>query len=288
MPIIRAEIVGTRMAENGSGGYTVNTTSYSVLVFHENGEVNLVEGDAKSIGPYLRYMRPQNDTDKLQILLEKMEEKLKRDFDKVIEQNIEKVFNTAYPIPKVQGKKYKEAIEELEKNGFVVEIKNPRHVPDENDIVDECSRKFETMRTVLIRLIPDVRGLTLEAVIQKLSDGMFNVVAKGTYNEDESDKKVISVGFKEGSDYDIIVIYNDLSLTGGESPEEGFINIIDSFQSVEAIYDLWEKYNLASRYKNIDVYIKMKLDAEKKNGHLNNMDQIKDAIVQLLKKEINK
>ena len=93
MKIIRAEIVGTRMAEEGSGGYTVNSTSYSVLLFYDNGDVNLVEGDAKDIKPYLRYIQPQNDMTQLQSLLEKIEEKLKRDFDKIIEKNIEKVYD---------------------------------------------------------------------------------------------------------------------------------------------------------------------------------------------------
>ena len=50
-----AEIVGTRMAEEGGGGYTVNSTSYSVLVFCQDGSVELVEGSAKDIKHLLPY-----------------------------------------------------------------------------------------------------------------------------------------------------------------------------------------------------------------------------------------
>jgi len=70
--IIHAEIVGTRMSENGIGGFTANSTSYSVLVFYDNKEVELIEGNANTIQPLLQYMKPSITHDELGSVLSRL------------------------------------------------------------------------------------------------------------------------------------------------------------------------------------------------------------------------
>ena len=70
-PMIKeAEIVGTRMALSNPGhNVTTNYTYYSVLVYYDDGRVELVEGDMKEIEPYLAYMK--SPTDRLREALHK-------------------------------------------------------------------------------------------------------------------------------------------------------------------------------------------------------------------------
>ena len=75
--IIHAEIVGTRMSENGIGGFTTNSTCYSVLIFYDNKEVEIIEGNAKTIQPFLQYMKPSITRDELDSFLFRLEELLK-------------------------------------------------------------------------------------------------------------------------------------------------------------------------------------------------------------------
>ena len=70
--ITYAEIAGTRMAENGIG-LTINSTSYSVLIFYNNGDIELHEGDADSIKPFLPYMRPKCDMMQLASAVNRLE-----------------------------------------------------------------------------------------------------------------------------------------------------------------------------------------------------------------------
>lgn len=56
--IKEAEIVGTRTALSNPGHYvTTNYTYYSVLIYYDDGRVELVEGDSKEIENYLPYMK---------------------------------------------------------------------------------------------------------------------------------------------------------------------------------------------------------------------------------------
>ena len=75
--ITHAEIVGTRMAENGAMGYTVNSTSYSVLVYYSNGDVEIHEGNADSLKPFLPFIKPKNDSAELVSAINRLEKTMK-------------------------------------------------------------------------------------------------------------------------------------------------------------------------------------------------------------------
>ena len=75
--ITHAEIVGTRMAENGAMGYTVNSTSYSVLVYYSNGDVEIHEGNADSLKPFLPFIKPKNDSAELVSAINHLEKTMK-------------------------------------------------------------------------------------------------------------------------------------------------------------------------------------------------------------------
>ena len=75
--IIYAEIVGTRMAQEGGAGITLNSTSYSVLTYYDNGDVELYEGNANAIKPLLKYMKPRNDTRQIIERIDQLEKTIK-------------------------------------------------------------------------------------------------------------------------------------------------------------------------------------------------------------------
>ncbi|MBR3333318.1 MAG: PASTA domain-containing protein [Clostridia bacterium] len=282
--IAYAEIVGIRMAQEGSGGYTVNSTCYSVLLFGSNGSVDLIEGDANAIRPYLRYMRPHND----EVSLNRFGEKLKKDLNEIIDAKINKVYNAAFPLPDVKNMAYEEAKKMLEEFGFTVELKNPKKEKDAKGLVIECYRKDNTIRTAVVRLgylIPDVSGLSPDDAIQVLEGAGFTVTVKTIRKEGYADKTVIGAEYADDGDRNLYLLQNDMSNSGGATSETTFLYEIRNKASVSEIYDVWDSYDLGIKYKNIDSYIKMKMDFEKKVGVPKNIEEIKNVIEGMLQKQ---
>ena len=286
MNIKYAEIVGTRMAEEGSGGYTVNSTSYSVLVFTTSGTVELVEGSATEIRHLVPYMRPHNDPERLESILSQFEDRLKKDIDQVIDAKIGKVIDTLYPLPEVKNKPYEEAKAILEKAGFVVELKKTTKASEDKSLVIQCTRKDKTMRTAVIHLgyaIPDVCGMSIDEATQTLQNAGFNVTVKNVLNQEYEDGAVIGAEYADDKDDDLVLYINDLSGFNPDSVEDTFLYEMQNKASMSEIYDLWDYYDLGRRYKNIDSYIKMRKESETKSGVPKNLDQIKGIIAQMIK-----
>ena len=76
-------------------------------------------------------------------------------------------YNETYPVPDIEGKSFEEAEAALKKAGFCMELKNPAYIPDAQDIVFRCFRKTDTLRTVLLLPVPDIKGLPVEEAAQR-------------------------------------------------------------------------------------------------------------------------
>ena len=259
--IIRAEIVGTRMAENGSYGYTVNSTSYSVLVFYSNGVVELVEGDAKQINPLLPYMSPREDFNQLKSLLEQFEMQLKTDISHIVEKAL---FENRNPLPEgLTGKSGSEVKKILENAGFKVEF-FPINSEKTSGTVMECERKTGDLMTVILKMrydMPNVEDLHVNEAIQKLKNaGFIPKIIKGPCEFAEEDKVFNIV--REGDGINVI-----LWVCNNEKREEyEFIEKIKQLDSMIDIWKCWENSSLVERYPNVNECIKKKKDIERIYG----------------------
>jgi len=260
--VIRAEIVGIRMAENGSLGYTVNSTEYSVLVFFDNGICELVEGSAADIRPFLPYLSPRVDYNQMVSMLAQFEEKLKQDIKSIVRQALLENNN---PIPiGLIGKSDIDAIRILEAAGFKTETEYtaPAGI---HGIVMQYTRKENDPMTVVLKIIydvPDVKGMKQEDAIRSLRSAGFSTVIKHQICEGEPGT-VIDVLPEDGTLNVILVICDNSKLN-----ENIFVDKMQKCSSVSDIWSIWSKTDMASKYKfkNVTEMIKREKSSEEKFG----------------------
>ena len=70
------------------------------------------------------------------------------------------------------------------------------------------------------------------------------------------------------------------------SAEDLFLAQMKEESSLISIWKIWSIHELGNKYRNIDTYLNMKKDTELQQGKLNNLEQIKGIIEQMLTKEI--
>lgn len=279
--ITHAEIVGIRMAQEGSGGYTVNSTSYSVLVFYNDGTVNLVEGSAKEIRPYLPYMRPHGDLYQLKQILDQVEARLEASIEKTVKTSINDIlYESRNPLPKgLTGKSGHEAKTILEEAGFKVEF-FPMAPAEANGIVLECLRKESDRMTVVLEMkyvIPNVIGLNEDLAVEKLRSAGFNPTVIKTKSEGIKENSVIRIKQSNDSmDVDVFVCVNT------ESEKDIFIKAINGTNSLKEILLIWNGAGLGALYPEINKYIERKVEFEKFYGKLKDIDKEKAKLIELL------
>ncbi|MBR4459268.1 MAG: PASTA domain-containing protein [Clostridia bacterium] len=159
MAIKRAQIVGIREAENTSFGTTYNSTSYSVLVEHDNGKMELVEGSLSEISYLIPYMSiDTGETERLRAY---------------IHDEINRVISALRPIPNVAGKLQSDAVRQLQDAGFSVRLLNSYPAGTPEGHVAAYSRQNEQPMTIILDVrhtMPDVVGkefLIAEDVLRK-------------------------------------------------------------------------------------------------------------------------
>lgn len=67
--------------------------------------------------------------------------------------------------------------------------------------------------------------------------------------------------------------------------EDIFSSELSEAQTIEAIWQSWLKCGLESTHKQLDAYIVMKLEAERKSGTPANLEDIKQAIARMIEKD---
>ena len=276
--IIHAEIVGTRMSENGSAGYIINYTSYSVLLFFSDGTRNLIEGDADQIRPFLPFMSPHIDDRKLNIILEQFEGKIKQDLQYLVKNALVEFNN---PIPKgIIGKHKKEAKDILEKAGFRVEFSF--HTPDFMDgTVKECERKEKDLMTVILKIqydVPEVRGLNKDEAQSILQKAGFSSIIKRKICEREKQDTVLDA---EHSDDSLEIT---LHVAEVRSKELEFIRLSQNSSTINDVWKYWESSGLGEVYPNANEIIAREKRSEDKFGKKTTaqVDSIKNTLQKLL------
>ena len=279
--IVYAEIVGTRMAEEGQGGFTVNSTSYSVLLFYDIGNVELIEGNAKQIRPYLAYMRPHNDTNQINMMLSRFEEQLKKDISQIVENAVQDIlFEQSNPLPTgITGKSREEAISILTDAGFRVEL-SPIAPDTTPGTVIECTRKTGDHMTVVLKIkynMPDVNGMTSENALKQLQSAGFHVVIKRDVNDSVDDNHVFKV-IRDGDSLDVILWVSDKK----KNIEHTLANEINTCKSMKDIWEYWQSSELSSRYEEVGRKIKSKYDIERMYGKSRRFELEKKEICDML------
>lgn len=277
--IVRAEIVGTRMAQEGSGGYTVNSTSYSVLVFYSNGTVSLVEGGISQIKPYLGYMTPNNDMQQLRTILNDFEVKIKNDIKEIFQQELFRLESNRNPVPNIVGKDRQSARKALEDAGFICE--EPGNVSkDISAIVNGYNRSPDNPKVIRLKLrytYPSVIGMSLHAAAETMAKAGFNPLKRNVSTKDQQQyNRVLSVTAGDGL---------NVILSVGDKDSE-ILEQIRNDDSMMSIWKKWEEAGLSNRYPRTTNLIKKHKEAERLYGKVgNNIDLKRQEIINMFREE---
>ncbi len=267
--IVYAEIVGTRMAEEGSGGFTTNYTSYSVLVYYSNGVVELVEGNVHKVSPYLPYMRPRGDMNQLKPILDQMEQRLERSIRDTVQDSVNAILvEQRNPLPGgLTGKSGSEAKAILEEAGFRAEY-YPVFPAGATGTVLQCERKKNNPMTIVLKMkydIPDVTGLDKDTAIGKLKNAGFTPVLKINLEDVKNpgvwmENSVVRTERGEDLTQVNVFVYRK------KKDEYAFCKAIEDVWSDAEIYSIWKKTGMAELYPFVDQELKTKLEFEKEYG----------------------
>ena len=174
MAIKYTQILNSFVSTEGSNGIMTNYIYYSVLVVHTNGMREIVEGKYASILHLMPYVRmPQDEIEELRMAVKD----LRQDMDGLINEKIDYLVDSLYPIPDIRGMAETEAVAALEKAGLIpVPVnKYPEGTP-KNGKVKAYQRNRFSFRQVdlnVIHDIPGVTGLTEENARMKLDEAGF-------------------------------------------------------------------------------------------------------------------
>ena len=290
---VLAEIIGTRMAEEGTGGYYTNSTNYSMLVYYSDGTVQLIEGDAAHIRPYLHLVRPklsmpdlaglQNaitaaiafENNRLQNELENKYERLCKELDKLhtdmvsTQSVIKDMASLLLPVPDIIGKSRDEAVHILNSNHFI-------YVEDDNiskqvsGSVIQASRdhdKFNVMHVKVKYELPNIIGTDIEEAQRILKAlGFLISVKAGTCIDDSLANKVVKVNYTEGSKVELEIALSEY---------DGFLENLDNADSIVDVQTIWNQNKLAKTYPKTDAMITEHAENEKQFGRSLNIGLIK-------------
>ncbi len=277
--ITYAEIVGTRVALDGANGYSVNSTSYSVLVHYSDGTRDLVEGSAEEIKPLLPFMSSRGYFSELLPILDEFEKKLKEDITLLVQQVLVENNN---PLPNgITGKRDKEAKAILEAAGFKVEL-SPMPPMHAGGVVMECRRKDGELMTVILKMkydIPDVNGMQANDAANILRLAGFSPIIKRQICEHAIQDHVFNVQY-EGGTLDVKLFVCDNILIN----ESNFMHSIQDCKTVSEIYSIWHKSRLANQYSEANDIIMKEKSSEEKFGSktIAQIDSLKNSLRSML------
>lgn len=175
MIIKYAQILNAYVSTEGFGGNMTNYIYYSVLVVYTDGSKEIVEGKYRNIAYLMPFVRtPLDGIEELRMAVKD----LKQDMDGLINEKIDYLIDSIYPIPDVRGMAETEAAAALEKAGLIpVPVnKYPEGTPN-NGKVKAYQRNRFSFRQVDINVIhdlPGVTGLTEENARMKLDEAGFS------------------------------------------------------------------------------------------------------------------
>jgi len=181
-------IINSFVSTEGSGGFMTNYVYYTILVAYTDGRKDIVEGKLGEIKPFLAFARTPMD------YLSELQDAVKG-LRNEVDQKIDYVIDSLYPIPNIQGVNEVDAVNEIIKSGLtpIFENEYPESTP-QNGTVRAYSRNKKDFRSVNVRIVrdyPNVKGMRSEEALKTLSEAGFTADLSYTLVTEKADEGVV-------------------------------------------------------------------------------------------------
>lgn len=187
-------IINSFVSQEGSMGTYTNYVYYSILVVYSNGTKEIVEGKRSEIFPLLLYLRtPIDELQDIKELMTTFPSEI-GSIRKMIDDRINYVIDSLYPIPDVRGMKQEDAIRRLEEYGLIPNIIQSEESPDSKQDVSSLQRNKLNFKYVDIGTapsIPAIDGLTKDIAVEILEKAGFQVEVKYVPSQDHEQDIVL-------------------------------------------------------------------------------------------------
>ena len=173
-------IINSFVSTEGVAGIMTNYIYYSLLVVYCDGTKEIVEGKKENLGFLLDYLRtPVDELQEIKQLIASLPSDVNNINDNINEK-MNCILDTVYPIPDVRGMKEEEALQQLEENEFVPH-KITDIVSDNKGMVSFVRRNklnYKHVDVGITHSIPSVEGLTKDVAIEVLKKVGFQANVK--------------------------------------------------------------------------------------------------------------
>lgn len=186
-------ILNAYVSTEGSNGFMTNYIYYSVLVVYTNGSREIVEGNNSQIAHLLPFLRTPQDS---LSIIEQSVIRLRNDISDIIDQKMDYVINSLFPIPPLEKVNEPEAVAMLQKAGL-----KPSFIRDyppstpANGYVRSYHRNAKDFKTVdldIIHALPNVTGMQKEEAVSILEQAGFTVQVQFQSVSDMESNQVLS------------------------------------------------------------------------------------------------
>jgi hypothetical protein len=211
-------IINSFVSQEGMMGSYTNYVYYSILVVYSDGTKSIVEGKRDQIAPFLLFLRtPVDELQDIKQLIQSLPSDMSN-ISRKIDDNMNYILDSLYPIPDVRGMKLKEATKCLEEHELLPNIVQGEEIPDDKQVVCFLQRNKNNFKQVDIgttQSVPAVDGLTKDVAVEVLEKAGFQVKVK--YLPSEEQEHDIVLGYSRKDDTTQLV---ELKV-GAESQYEG-------------------------------------------------------------------
>ena len=277
-------ILNSFVSQEGTMGTYTNYVYYSVLVVYTDGRAEIVEGNNKTIAPLLAFLRtPIDELQDIKQLITSLPSDINI-ISKKIDENMNYVLDSLYPIPDVRGMKQEDAVRRIEECGLIPNIVQSEGIPDDKQVVCFIQRNRLNYKYVDIgtaQTVPAVDGLTKDVAVEVLEKAGFQVEVK--YIPSQEHEKDIVLSYSRNDNSTLVV---ELEVGSSKPVDEKLIQFFESINSAtrfQIIARKWNELGLNENplYADIDKKIKSKSEIERMYGPKRDPQVIKDFIEEL-------
>lgn len=195
-------IINSFVSQEGMMGNYTNYIYYSILVVYSDGTKTIVEGKNNQIVPYLRFLRtPVDELQDIKQLMLNLPSDMSN-ISKKIDNNMNYILDSLYPIPDVRGMNQADAIKCLEEHELIPNIVQNEGIPNDKQVVWLLQRNKNNFKRVDIsttQSVPSVDGLTKDVATEVLEKAGFKVEVNYLPSEEQEQGIVLGYSRKENS-----------------------------------------------------------------------------------------
>ncbi len=195
-------IINSFVSQEGMMGNYTNYIYYSILVAYSDGTRTIVEGKSNQIAPFLPFLRtPVDELQDIKQLLLNLPSDM-GNINRKIDDNMNYILDSLYPIPDVRGMKLEEAIKCLEEHGLIPTIVQGEEIPDDKRIICFIQRNKSNFKQVDIGTtlsVPAVEGLTKDVAVEVLEKAGFQVGVKYSPAQEQEQDIVLGCSRKDNT-----------------------------------------------------------------------------------------